>query len=63
LQGSKTTEKLGTNVHELTAKELPATATETEDMAEDDDDRVMSQSIDKLVSRPGRHRKASPRVV
>jgi hypothetical protein len=62
LQGSKATEKLGTNVHELTAKELPATATETEDMAEDDDDIAMSQSIETLVSRSGRHRKASPKV-
>jgi hypothetical protein len=63
LQGSKTTEKLGTNVHELTVKEFPAIATETEDMAEDDDNIAMSQPIETLVSRSERRRKASPKVV
>jgi hypothetical protein len=46
----------------LTAKEVPAIATDAEDIAEeDDDDTAMSQAIETLVSRSGRHRKA-PKV-
>jgi hypothetical protein len=42
---------------------VPAIATVAEDIAEEDDDDIaMSQAIETLVSRSGRHRKA-PKVV
>jgi hypothetical protein len=63
LQGKEDDGELGTNFHELAAKEVLATATRTEDMAEGDDDIAMPQAIETLVSRSGGHRKASPKLV
>jgi hypothetical protein len=57
-------EELGANVHELTAKEVPATEKEIQDIAEEEEDDIaMSQAIETFVSRSGQERKSSSKVV